>query len=318
MEYVEGTSLATLLGENPRLPLTQAIEVVEQVASALAEAHRNGVIRRDIKPANVFLDTRGRVKVGDFGIARLEGSELTQTGVSLGTPGYLAPEVVRGATASARSDIFALGVLAYQLTTGRRAFAGTTREALAIEVLERVPDPPRAVRPEIPEHVSSAIMRALDKTPASRTANAEIFLREMAGTARVQPTQVVPTLPATPRPGSRRLVFAALAAVAVLGPYLALRSCPRVEDAPTPSAAGAPRRASSPAPRPPARREAYPRAPEEQGELGERAREERKRLEEQEREARKRAEEHAREEAKRREEREREERKRREERERRR
>src|SRR5262245_47478380 len=124
MEYVPGVSLATVLKENPALPVSQALEIVEQVGAALDEAHRHGIVHRDIKPANVFLDDRGRVKVGDFGIARLEDSELTQTGVGLGTPGYIAPEVLRGGRADARSDLFALGVLAYALLAGRKPFPG--------------------------------------------------------------------------------------------------------------------------------------------------------------------------------------------------
>jgi serine/threonine-protein kinase len=115
MEYVPGVSLETILKENPVLPVAQAARIVEQVASGLEEAHRQGIVHRDVKPANVFMDERGRVKVGDFGIARVEGSELTQAGVGLGTPGYSAPEVLRGGTATARSDVFALGVLAYRL-----------------------------------------------------------------------------------------------------------------------------------------------------------------------------------------------------------
>jgi serine/threonine protein kinase len=315
MEYVEGTSLSTLLAENPKLPLGQALDITEQVASALAEAHRYGIIHRDIKPANVFVDTRGRVKVGDFGIARLEGSELTQTGVSLGTPGYLAPEVVRGANASTRSDIFALGVLAYQLVTSRRAFAGSTREALAIEVLERVPDPPRTVRPDVPEHVSAAIMKALDKSPSSRTPSAEAFLRELRDTGRILQTRVARSVPPPTRGGRRRFVLGGLAAVVVvLGPYLTLRAC-RAREASLPGGTDTPPRAPSPTLKSPARRETY--RPVQGGrELNEQEREERKRLDEQAREERKRAEEHAREEAKRREEREREERKRREEHER--
>jgi eukaryotic-like serine/threonine-protein kinase len=121
MEYVPGVTLATLLRENPALPVGQAVEIADQVAAALEEAHRHGIVHRDVKPGNVFLDARGRVKVGDFGIARMDGSDLTQAGVLLGTPGYLAPEVVRGAPADARADVFALGALTYALLFRPRA-----------------------------------------------------------------------------------------------------------------------------------------------------------------------------------------------------
>jgi serine/threonine-protein kinase len=188
MEYVPGVSLETLLKENPRLPLAQALGIVEEVASALEEAHAHGIVHRDIKPANVFLDERGRVKVGDFGIARLDGSDLTEAGVSLGTPGYTAPEIVRGGVADARSDVFALGALAYRLLTGEKPFRGVTRETIAMDVLQWDPPPPSTVRPEVPAHVSAAVMRALAKTPAERTAGVAAFRQELRGAEGVVPT----------------------------------------------------------------------------------------------------------------------------------
>jgi len=179
MEYVSGVSLETILKENPVLPVAQAASIVEQVASGLDEAHRQGIVHRDVKPANVFIDERGRVKVGDFGIARVEGSELTQAGVGLGTPGYSAPEVLRGGTATARSDVFALGVLAYRLFSGKRPFQGTLPETLSVDILEHDPTPPRVLRPEVPQHVSDAIMRALAKSPDQRTPSTDAFARAL-------------------------------------------------------------------------------------------------------------------------------------------
>jgi eukaryotic-like serine/threonine-protein kinase len=179
MEYVPGVSLETVLNENPELPVAQAMEMLEQVCSALEEAHGNGVVHRDIKPANIFLDDRGRVKVGDFGVARLIGSDLTQAGVWVGTPGYTAPEVLQGGVADARADVFALGVLAYRLFTGKRPFSGTFREALAIDILQREPEPPRNLRPELPEAVAAAVMRALAKSPDARTPSARAFLEDL-------------------------------------------------------------------------------------------------------------------------------------------
>jgi serine/threonine protein kinase len=179
MEYVSGVSLDTILKENPVLPLAQATSIVEQVISGLEEAHGHGIVHRDVKPGNVFVDERGRVKVGDFGIARVEGSELTRAGVGLGTPGYSAPELLRGGTASARTDVFALGVLAYRLFSGQRPFQGSLPETLSIDILERNPPSPRSVRQEVPEHVSDAVMHALAKAPEQRTPSATEFLREL-------------------------------------------------------------------------------------------------------------------------------------------
>ncbi|HSD27884.1 MAG TPA: protein kinase [Vicinamibacteria bacterium] len=227
MEYVDGVPLSTVLREHATVPLAQALEIVQQVGAALVEAHEHGIVHRDIKPANVFLDARGRVKVGDFGIARVAGSELTQAGVTLGTPGYLAPEVLRGATADARSDVFALGVLAYQLLAGRRPFDGPTPAAVTLDVIQRVPDPPRTLRPEVPSHVSTAVMRALDKLPETRTPTVAAFLRELQEEPE---TKAALGPPASPPARSRgRLVFAAVAgAIAVvfgLGALLVLREC---------------------------------------------------------------------------------------------
>ena len=225
MECVDGIPLSTVLSENPTMPLVQALEIVGEVGAALTEAHAHGIVHRDIKPGNVFLDARGRVKVGDFGIARVDGSELTQAGVALGTPGYLAPELLHGGAADVRSDVFALGVLAYQLLAGKKPFDGPTPAAITLDVVQRVPDPPRTLRPEIPPHVSAAVMRALDKSPATRTATVEAFLRELREATTVAPAPTVPL--ATKRTGGGRLAVAGLAGtVAVcLGAFLFVRGC---------------------------------------------------------------------------------------------
>jgi serine/threonine-protein kinase len=217
MEHVAGVTLATVLQEQPQLPIAQALEIVEQVAEALEEAHRNGIVHRDVKPANVFLDARGRVKVGDFGIARLPDSELTETGIGLGTPGYIAPEVLRGGKADARADVFALGVLAYALLTGRRPFSADTRESLAIQVLEHEPPPPSALRAAVPRAASDAVVHALAKSPEARTPGAAAFLRELrqGTTGGVPIGATITTAPATPPSRSRRGLFLLIAALLI-------------------------------------------------------------------------------------------------------
>ena len=274
MEYVAGVSLETLLKENPRLPVAQALGIVEEVGSALEEAHAHGIVHRDIKPANVYLDERGRVKVGDFGIARLDGSDLTEAGVSLGTPGYTAPEIVRGGVADARSDVFALGALAYRLLTGEKPFRGVTRETIAMDVLQWDPPPPSTVRPEVPAHVSAAVMRALAKSPAERTAGAAAFLQELRGgegavpapppmRTTVPPTIVVTdppptaTVHAAPLPPRRRraLIFAliVLAFAAGIGAMWLLRNRPWSPEAAVAPAATRPGTIAPSAATPPAR-----------------------------------------------------------------
>jgi serine/threonine-protein kinase len=257
MEYVPGVSLATLLRENPTLPVAQAVEIADQVAAALEEAHRHGIVHRDVKPGNVFVDPRGRVKVGDFGIARIEGSDLTQTGVGLGTPGYLAPEVVRGERADPRADVFALGALAYALLAGRKPFLGVTPQTLTAEVLEREPEEPHAVRPEVPPAASAAVMHALAKSRDERTPSVQTFRHELTGGAPTERVATAPAAPAVggtmtvvsapPAPARRRAVWlagAGLIGAGLLGLWLASRGDGTADARPTPPAASvAPARA---------------------------------------------------------------------------
>ena len=260
MEYVPGVSLATLLRENPVLPVAQAVEIADQVAAALEEAHRHGIVHRDVKPGNVFVDPRGRVKVGDFGIARMDGSELTQTGVGLGTPGYLAPEVVRGGRADARADVFALGALTYALLAGRKPFLGVTPQTLTAEVLESEPQAPHLVRPEVPLAASTAVMHALSKAAEERTPTVQTFRHELAGgeptlrvataAARAETPPTMTVLSAPPAAPSRRrtawLAAAGLIAAALAGLWIASRDQPPAESRPSPP----PPTVASPHPRP--------------------------------------------------------------------
>jgi eukaryotic-like serine/threonine-protein kinase len=254
MEYVDGVSLATVLKENPVLPLPQALELLEQVAAALDEAHRSGIVHRDVKPGNVFLDTRGRVKVGDFGIARLPESDLTETGVRLGTPGYLPPEVLQGEKADARGDVFALGALAYQVLTGRRPFEGPTREAIAVQVLQSDPAEPRTLRPDLPAPVSELVMRALRRDPKGRPPHAGAFLEGLRAT-RPGPQPTLTTAAAVPAPRRRLLpwlaIAARLAAALCAAAFLVLKGPPGEATRAAPAgASAAPRATATPAPAP--------------------------------------------------------------------
>jgi eukaryotic-like serine/threonine-protein kinase len=268
MEYVDGVSLATVLKENPALPISQGLEILEAVASALDEAHRNGIVHRDVKPANVFVDTRGRAKVGDFGIARLPESDLTETGMRLGTPGYLPPEVLKGDRADTRSDVFALGALAYQVLTGRKPFEGATREALALQVLHSTPEPPRSVRPEVPEAASALVMKALRHDPTQRPPDAGAFLAELrsqvpAPDATLTAAAAAPTAEGAPRRKSFALIL--LAALLLLAGALFLASRLFRPEPDTPEATPPPPKAAPatrPAPAP--RVDPAPRSPREE------------------------------------------------------
>jgi serine/threonine-protein kinase len=169
MELVEGRTVQQILSQGP-LPIEQVISFCEQAAAALDHAHARGVIHRDIKPANLMVQS-GVVKVADFGIAKSAAAGMTSTGQLLGTPQYLAPEVVRGGTADARSDIFSLGIILYEMLTGTRAFAGDNITTVIYRVISEQPPAPSNVISTVPPGVNGVVLKALAKNPEDRYAN---------------------------------------------------------------------------------------------------------------------------------------------------
>ena len=179
MEYVEGQSIARYLSSQVRFTDTDIPGLMSQLLDALQHAHTQGVWHRDIKPANVILSTGARLKVADFGIARVDGCELTQTQMLIGTPTYMAPEQFLGYPIDARVDVYGAGVLLYVLLTGQPPFAGTP-EALMYKVVHEVPPPPSQAGPEKrPRFYDDLVATALAKEPAQRYANAEAFKRAL-------------------------------------------------------------------------------------------------------------------------------------------
>ncbi|HEY4172854.1 MAG TPA: serine/threonine-protein kinase [Rhodopila sp.] len=176
MEFVEGTSLADVLRERGRFALGDAIGIILQVLDALACAHQSGVIHRDVKPANILLLPGNRVKMTDFGIARFDGSELTQHGMMVGTPSYMSPEQCRGDEVDARSDLFAVGAVLYEMLVGVRAFAGRD----ATEVMYRLVHGEPADLGSLAEGLAAVLRRALAKAPDGRFGSA----REMEAALR--------------------------------------------------------------------------------------------------------------------------------------
>ena len=191
MEYVDGTPLSNLLGERP-CSLSQALDWFGDLLAALDYAHANGVIHRDVKPANLLVTRAGRVKMSDFGIARIESSTLTQTGAMLGTPSYMSPEQFRGETVDARSDLFSAGVVLYQLLTGQRPFSGTAATVMQ-QVLNHAPPPPSLLNPALPPALDAVALRALAKDARARHASARAFQQALA--AALQPGAADPTAP---------------------------------------------------------------------------------------------------------------------------
>jgi len=173
MELVPGKPLSAILSESGPLPPVRALELVAQAARALHAAHQRGVVHRDVKPANLMVTPEGRVKVTDFGIARPQDHEpLTATGQVMGTAHYLAPELARGHLATALSDVYALGVVAYECVAGRRPFEGDNQVAVATAHLS---EEPPSLPPELPADVRRVIMTAMAKDPGSRFVTADAF-----------------------------------------------------------------------------------------------------------------------------------------------
>jgi serine/threonine protein kinase len=169
-EYVPGEPLRALLASGP-LPIGQVVTIGAQLARALAAAHTAGVIHRDIKPENVMKTPSGVVKILDFGLARVEGAaspRLTQTGVIVGTPSYMAPEQVLGQPVDFRTDLFALGVLLYELATGVNPFTANTVSGTFSRIVENEPPVPSQVRPQVPPELDQIVATCLHKDPADR------------------------------------------------------------------------------------------------------------------------------------------------------
>jgi eukaryotic-like serine/threonine-protein kinase len=174
MELVVGTTLARLLRNEGPLPLAKAVDVAIQVADALACAHSHGVVHRDVKPANILLREDGHVKVADFGIAKAGvGGDLTRTGVVMGTAKYLSPEQVSGNPADAGSDIYALGIVLYEMLSGTPPFIGDTELSTAVARLTAAPGSLRDRRPDIPRSLEAVVLRSLARDPAARYQSAE-------------------------------------------------------------------------------------------------------------------------------------------------
>ncbi|HUB36726.1 MAG TPA: Stk1 family PASTA domain-containing Ser/Thr kinase [Solirubrobacteraceae bacterium] len=176
MEYVPGRSLKTLVREHGALDPVAALDIVTQVLAAARFAHARGIIHRDLKPHNVILDEEGRARVTDFGIARAGASDMTLTGSIMGTAQYLSPEQAQGHPVSARSDLYAIGVILYELLTGTIPFDGDTAVAIAFKQVSAEPRPPSSVNPALPPFLDELVLRALAKDPAQRYASADEFI----------------------------------------------------------------------------------------------------------------------------------------------
>lgn len=282
MEYIEGRELKEYFDGNERFPLPEVGRIMGQLLDALGVAHAHGIVHRDIKPANVFVLAGGQIKVGDFGIARIESSNLTQAGSVLGTPAYMSPEQFMGQTVDGRSDLFSAGVILYQFLTGEKPFTGQLTTIMH-KVLREDPTAPSELNVQIPKSFDKLIGKALAKRPEDRFQSAREFavaLQAVIGgvaadseatiaiapaaapvAPRARPSSETPAEPPVARPSPARspaLTFAVIGGVVVLGLGAALyyvnrSSAPsaplsEVPPAAAPSVASVPANAAAAAP----------------------------------------------------------------------
>ncbi len=231
LEYISGENLKQLLVRQGPLSVERALELTIEIADGLAFAHQKGFVHRDVKPQNVLLNNKGEAKVTDFGIARpLEAQEgETQTGTVLGTCDYISPEQAQGRRVDERTDVYSLGIVLYELLTGKVPFTGENFVAVAMQHINAPPPPVSLDRPEVPRRVEAAIDKALAKEPEDRfetmaafadelrTSLAELRLGENTGATGVlpvvNPDRSSPPKPPRPRRRRRLLIAAALLVV---------------------------------------------------------------------------------------------------------
>lgn len=181
MEFIKGSMLEVMALSDTRAPVQRIVDILTQAAGALDFAHANGIVHRDIKPGNMLLDEHGRLKITDFGIARVTGAGATQTmsqgmGTTVGTLGYMAPEQVRGEPVDGKADQFSLGVVAYQLLTGKVPFEADTWVALSYKIIHDTPTAPTEFNPAVNKNMAAAISKAMAKKPGDRFANCTDFI----------------------------------------------------------------------------------------------------------------------------------------------
>lgn len=175
MEYVKGESLKKILFEKRILPLNQVVSIAFQLLDGLGYIHDQRLVHRNLKPANIFIQENGPVKIADFGLARSVDGAITAHGRLMGTPAYMSPEQSMGTALDARSDLFSLAVVLYEALTGVLPFSGSTPAAVMQSILYSEPLPPSRLNPEIPESISDILVKSLAKHPAQRFPNAAAF-----------------------------------------------------------------------------------------------------------------------------------------------
>jgi len=209
MEYVAGESLRALLQREGKLPTARCLELARRIADGLAEAHRQSIVHRDLKPENIMIAPDGELKVMDFGISKSFAEDVTVTGSVVGTPAYMAPEQAEGKNLDQRTDIYAFGLIVYEMFTGETAFKGDTAMTVALKQVREYPTLPTLLVPSVPKHVEASIMRCLRKDPAERFQTVAEVIPAMEGASPA-------AAPPAAETAKRRLPLSTIAAAAAV------------------------------------------------------------------------------------------------------
>jgi len=189
MEYVSGDDLKGLIRRMGRFSTGQAITIAKQVCEGLSEAHKLGVVHRDLKPQNIMIDQNGNARIMDFGIARsIEGKSITGAGVMIGTPDYMSPEQVDGKETDLRSDIYSLGIILYEMVTGQTPFEGDTPFTIGVKHKSETPKNPKKLNPQIPDDLGTVILRCLEKEKEQRYASSQELCADLSAIEQGIPT----------------------------------------------------------------------------------------------------------------------------------
>ena len=205
MEYVRGEDLKSFIRRSGRLTIDKAVTIAGQVCEGLAEAHRQGIVHRDLKPQNVMIDRDGNARIMDFGIARsLTGKGITGAGTFIGTPEYMSPEQVEGRDTDQRSDIYSLGIVLYEMLTGRRPFEGDTALDVAVKQKSETPPDPKLLNTQISDELDRVILRCLEKKKESRYQSATDLLSDLEAVKKGIPmTEKAPVIKPNLRPDEK-------------------------------------------------------------------------------------------------------------------
>ncbi|MEP6550790.1 MAG: serine/threonine-protein kinase, partial [Gemmatimonadales bacterium] len=234
MTLYEGETLRARLSRDGPIPVGDALEITRQIAEGLQAAHTAGIVHRDLKPGNVMLPPDGSVRILDFGLAKARDQSVSETGGHFGTVSYMSPQQVRGEKVNGRTDLWSLGVVLYEMLTGRKPFAGDEEVAIALAILHDEPVLPSTHRREISAQLEGLVLRLLQKDPAKRYATADDLLRDLArirtlgngtvGRLLTRWRRVRRAATRSPRPATKRLLFGAGGVAVLLIGYLAVHS----------------------------------------------------------------------------------------------